>query len=112
MIASRLMIPHFPIRRSQTVYSRLGNVEKGYQYFLENARVDLDNTHGNTKDGIHTASMGGTFLTIIEGFCHLSFDGNGPKVEPHLPKEIEEISFNTIYYRERICLFKSEFWQI
>lgn len=95
-----------------TVYSRLGNVEKGYQYFLENARVDLDNTHGNTKDGIHTASMGGTFLTIIEGFCHLSFDGNGPKVEPHLPKEIEEISFNTIYYRERICLFKSEFWQI
>lgn len=73
------------------VYSRLGELEKGYRYFLENARMDLDNLHHNTKDGIHTASMGGTFLSIVYGFCNLTIKDNSLQIEPHLPKEIREI---------------------
>lgn len=87
-----------------TVYSRLGNSAKGYQYFLENARVDLDNSHQNTKDGIHTASMGGTFLTIVYGFCNLSFTESGPVLEPHLPTEIEAIRFTTTFRGEKYAI--------
>jgi len=40
--------------------SKVGYTDKAYEYFTETARLDLDNTHGNTRDGLHLANMGGT----------------------------------------------------
>lgn len=79
-----------------TVYARLGNTEKAFKYFLENARCDLDNLHKNTKDGLHTAAMGGTYINLIYGFCNLKKHG-GVSVSPNLPKEIRAIRFKTQY---------------
>lgn len=95
-----------------TVYSRLGQVEKGYEYFLKNARTDLDNSHKNTKDGIHTASMGGTFMTIVYGFCNLKIVDGELTIAPNLPKEIEEIDFYTYYKNEKYRVYAShqEYW--
>lgn len=95
-----------------TVYSRLGQVEKGYEYFIKNARTDLDNSHKNTKDGIHTASMGGTFMTIVYGFCNLRVVDEKLTITPNLPKEIEEIDFYTYFKNEkyRIYVNHHEYW--
>lgn len=95
-----------------TVYSRLGQVEKGYEYFIKNARTDLDNSHKNTKDGIHTASMGGTFMTIVYGFCNLQIVDDQLTISPNLPKEIEEIDFYTYYKNEKYRVYAShqEHW--
>ncbi|WP_251867328.1 glycoside hydrolase family 65 protein [Enterococcus malodoratus] len=90
-----------------TVYSRLGQVEKGYEYFIKNARTDLDNSHKNTKDGIHTASMGGTFMTIVYGFCNLQVVDNQLTIDPHLPKEIEEIEFYTYFKNQKYRIYAS-----
>ncbi|MFH0071010.1 glycoside hydrolase family 65 protein, partial [Peribacillus sp. NPDC056705] len=49
--------------------SKIGNTDKAYEYFIETARLDLDNTHGNTKDGLHMANMGGTWMSIVYGFA-------------------------------------------
>nr|WP_326025082.1 hypothetical protein [Virgibacillus pantothenticus] len=54
--------------------SKLGYKEKAYDYFIETARLDLDNTHGNTKDGLHMANMGGTWLAIVYG-CRSAGEG-------------------------------------
>lgn len=40
------------------VASRLGLKEKAYDYFGDSAKLDLFDTHHNTRDGIHTANMG------------------------------------------------------
>jgi len=82
------------------VYNRVGNLEKSYQYFMENARCDLDNLHGNTKDGLHTASMGGTLMSILYGFCDLRFkaDGSGFSLNPKLPKQIRRIKLSFVYH--------------
>lgn len=95
-----------------TVYSRLGQVEKGYEYFLKNARTDLDNSHKNTKDGIHTASMGGTFMTIVYGFCNLQVINDELVIDPHLPAEIEEIDFYTYYKNKKYRIYANhhEHW--
>lgn len=90
-----------------TVYSRLGQVEKGYEHFTKNARTDLDNSHKNTKDGIHTASMGGTFMTIVYGFCNLQVVDNQLTIDPHLPKEIEEIEFYTYFKNQKYRIYAS-----
>ena len=95
-----------------TVYSRLGQVEKGYEYFIKNARTDLDNSHKNTKDGIHTASMGGTFMSIIYGFCNLQVVEDRLTIDPHLPAEIDEIDFYTYFKNQKYRVYVShqEHW--
>ena len=82
------------------VYNRVGNLDKSYQYFMENARCDLDNLHGNTKDGLHTASMGGTMMSILYGFCDLRFEKDGFTLNPKLPKQIRRIKFSMVYKDE------------
>jgi alpha,alpha-trehalose phosphorylase len=79
------------------VYNRVGNLDKSYQYFMENARCDLDNLHGNTKDGLHTASMGGTMMCILYGFCDLRFEEDGFTLNPKLPKQIQKIKLKIVY---------------
>jgi len=89
------------------VYNRVGNLDKSYQYFMENARCDLDNLHGNTKDGLHTASMGGTMMSILYGFCDLRFEEDGFTLNPKLPKQIQTIKLQVVYkgetYRITVC---------
>ncbi|MCL2618609.1 MAG: hypothetical protein FWD98_06100 [Defluviitaleaceae bacterium] len=83
-----------------TVYSRLGNTAKSFEYFLKNARCDLDNLHKNTKDGLHIAAMGGTIANVQHGFCGLRVDGDGFSLNPHLPAEIVSVKFSIHYNGE------------
>ncbi|MCL2199227.1 MAG: family 65 glycosyl hydrolase [Defluviitaleaceae bacterium] len=73
------------------MFTRIGDVDKGYDYFLKNARLDLDNLHKNTKDGLHLAGMGGTILTLLYGFCGLRITDEGFTLNPCLPKQIRSI---------------------
>jgi alpha,alpha-trehalose phosphorylase len=77
--------------------SKLGYEEKAYNYFIETARMDLDNTHGNTKDGLHMANMGGTWMAIIFGFGGLRMKEDGLHLRPLLPKQWEGYSFPLQY---------------
>ncbi len=79
-----------------TVYAKLKH-EKAYEFFLKNARLDLDNLHHNTRDGIHTASMGGTYQTIVEGFANMHLVNDELCFTNNLPKEISRIEFCTYY---------------
>ena len=68
------------------VAAKLGMVEKAYEYFGESAKLDLFNTHKNTKDGIHTANMGGTYMAVVYGFGGLRTKESGLYLAPVLPK--------------------------
>lgn len=77
--------------------ARVGYLDKAYDYFIETARLDLDNTHGNTKDGLHMANMGGTWLSIVAGFAGLRIKETGIYFRPQLPSEWEGYSFRMQY---------------
>lgn len=83
--------------------AKTGYPDKAYSYFLESARLDLDDTHGNTKDGIHTANMGGTYLSIVFGFAGLRIKDDFIYFRPILPEEWKGYSFR-INYRGSIIL--------
>ena len=51
--------------------SRLGLKDKAYYYFGDSAKMDLLNTHKNSKDGIHAANMGGSYMAIVNGFARV-----------------------------------------
>ncbi|MBU5347698.1 glycoside hydrolase family 65 protein [Paenibacillus lautus] len=81
--------------------SKIGNMDKAYEYFIETARLDLDNTHGNTKDGLHMANMGGTWMSIVYGFAGMRLKESGLSLSPAIPKEWEKYAFR-LNFRGRL----------
>lgn len=78
--------------------TRLQKWEKAYEYFLETARLDLDDTHDNTRDGIHTANMGGAYLCVVTGFAGLRIRRDGLHFRITLPERWQGYSFRLQYY--------------
>lgn len=81
--------------------SKIGYVDKAYDYFMDTARLDLDNIQGNTKDGLHMANMGGTWLAIVFGFAGLRIKENGLHFSPICPMQWKKVSFN-LRFRESL----------
>jgi alpha,alpha-trehalose phosphorylase len=67
------------------VAAEVGHADKAYDYFMETARLDLDDTHGNTRHGVHTAAMAGTWMGLVQGFGGLRLHGGRPSFAPRLP---------------------------
>jgi trehalose/maltose hydrolase-like predicted phosphorylase len=58
------------------VAAEIGYLQKAYEYFMQTARMDLDDVNHNVKDGIHTAAMAGAWLSIVNGFAGMrEYDG-------------------------------------
>jgi alpha,alpha-trehalose phosphorylase len=75
------------------VASAVGYAELALRYFKDACAIDLLDTHGNTADGIHIASCGGTWLALVAGFGGLrDFDGE-LRFHPRLPSEWERLRF-------------------
>lgn len=79
------------------VACKLGLADKAYEYFGNSAKLDLFNTHHNTKDGIHTANMGGNYMAIVYGFAGLRMKETGLYLNPILPKQWSGYQFKICY---------------
>lgn len=84
------------------VASKLGLKDKAYDYFGDSAKLDLFNTHRNTKDGIHTANMGGSYMAIVYGFADLRIKERGISFAPTLPSQWEGYRFKIQYENSHI----------
>ncbi|MYL54543.1 family 65 glycosyl hydrolase [Pontibacillus yanchengensis] len=82
--------------------AKLGEMDKAYNYFIETARLDLDNTHGNTKDGLHMANMGGTWMSIVFGFAGLRIKEDGLHLNPKMPSDWNRYAFHIQYRNQPI----------
>ncbi len=73
--------------------AQIGYDDLAVDYFRQALFVDLANTHGNTSDGVHIASAGGVWGTIVFGFAGLFDSGVSLRFHPRLPMDWESISF-------------------
>ena len=78
--------------------ARLGMTDTAETLFRDTVDLDLTDTHGNTRDGLHTANMGGAYLCMLRGFAGLTLDENGLALAPTLPSGWEGYAF-TLRYR-------------
>jgi len=62
-------------------------------HFTHALFIDLDDTHGNTVDGVHIASAGGVWSSLVSGFAGLRDQGDVPFFDPRLPAGWESLSF-------------------
>ncbi len=79
------------------VAAKLGLVNKAYAYLGDSAKLDLFDTHHNTKDGIHTANMGGTYMAVVYGFGGLRLKENGICFNPCIPGGWKSYTFSVRY---------------
>ena len=75
------------------IAAEIGDHEKAYRYFMETARLDLDDTHHNTKHGIHTAAMAGTWMCISYGFGGMRIINGQLHFSPTLPRQWQHYQF-------------------
>jgi alpha,alpha-trehalose phosphorylase len=83
---------------------KIGYKDEAYRYFMDTVRLDLDNTHNNTKDGLHMANMGGSFMGIVYGFAGLRIKESGISFSPIICDEWEGYQFNIQYHSRTIYI--------
>ncbi|MDF2178493.1 glycosyl hydrolase family 65 protein [Aliiglaciecola sp. CAU 1673] len=75
-------------------FAETGDYEKAYEFFKDSVRMDLDNLHGNTEYGIHTACMAGSWMSIVNGFAGLRIRADKLVFNPSLPAHWRGFGFN------------------
>ncbi len=71
----------------------VGDSTRALQYFYRSALVDLANNQGNTAEGVHIASAGGTWQILVCGFGGFRVRHQQMTFNPWLPDEWQEIRF-------------------
>ncbi|MET0816842.1 MAG: glycosyl hydrolase family 65 protein, partial [Solirubrobacteraceae bacterium] len=84
------------------VASAVGYDDKALDYFLGALTVDLLDTHGNTADGIHIASCGGTWLALVAGFGGLRDTDGLLRLSPRLPGDWDRLRFRIAVRGQRV----------
>ena len=75
------------------VAAEVGYLDLAYEYFRETALVDLMDLAGNTKDGIHLASMAATWLVAVAGFGGMRDYDETLRFNPRVPNKIKRLCF-------------------
>jgi alpha,alpha-trehalose phosphorylase len=83
--------------------AEVGYSREALEHFTNAVFIDLDDTHGNTIDGVHIASTGGVWSSLVCGFAGLRDQGPLPYFDPRLPADWEGLTFH-LKIRGRLLL--------
>jgi alpha,alpha-trehalose phosphorylase len=72
-------------------------MQLAYDYFGEAALVDLSDLARNARDGLHMASLAGTWLAVTAGFGGFRDHGGQLTFAPRLPPALSRISFKITF---------------
>jgi alpha,alpha-trehalose phosphorylase len=75
------------------VAAEVGHLDLAYDYFGEAALMDLDDLEHNTRDGLHIASLAGSWIAAVMGFGGLRDHGGELSFAPRLPQRITHLTF-------------------
>ncbi len=84
------------------IAAKIGDTDRAYKFYLQTARLDLDDYNNDTLDGCHTTSMAGTWLSVVQGFGGLRIRDNKVVLNPFLPKEWKAYSFHMVFRNTRM----------
>ena len=75
------------------IAAEVGHLDLAYDYFAEAALMDLGDLEHNTADGIHIASVAGTWIAAVAGFGGLRDSGGDLRFAPRLPGPLTRLRF-------------------
>lgn len=74
-----------------------GYKELGSDYIRQTALMDIDDLHRNTKDGLHTAAMAGSWMALIYGLGGFRMYDAIPSFRPQLPERLKRLQFHLTF---------------
>jgi alpha,alpha-trehalose phosphorylase len=75
------------------VAAETGHLELAYDYLGEAALMDLGDLEHNTRDGLHIASLAGTWLALVAGFGGFRDHDGELTFAPRLPPALSRLAF-------------------
>jgi alpha,alpha-trehalose phosphorylase len=84
------------------VAAEVGHLGLAYDYFGEAALIDLDNLEHNTNDGVHIASLAGTWIAAVAGFGGMRDHDGTLSFAPQLPDRLNRIAFGLCFLGRRL----------
>ena len=84
--------------------AQVGHLELAHDYTYEAATIDLLDLHHNTRDGVHIASLAGTWIALVVGFGGLRARDEGPGFDPQLPEGLTRLSFRLQWRGQHIAV--------
>jgi alpha,alpha-trehalose phosphorylase len=79
------------------IAAETGHLDLAYDYWGEAALMDLDDLEHNTGDGLHIASLAGSWLVAVAGFGGLRDTGGELSFSPKLPGALRSLTFNLLF---------------
>ena len=84
------------------IAAEVGHLELAYDYFAEAALIDLDNLEHNTRDGLHIASLAGTWIVAVAGFGGMRDHDGALSFAPRLPERLTRLAFGMCFRERRL----------
>jgi alpha,alpha-trehalose phosphorylase len=78
------------------IAGEVGQLDLAFDYLGEAALMDLDDLEHNTRDGVHIASLAGTYVALIGGFAGLRVAAGRVRFAPRLPDGITRLAFTVL----------------
>ncbi|MEU9592732.1 glycoside hydrolase family 65 protein [Streptomyces sp. NPDC048219] len=75
------------------VAAQTGHLRLAYDYAAEAALMDLADLEHNTRDGLHIASLAGTWMALVAGFGGTRREGDSLRFSPRLPEKFRRLAF-------------------
>ncbi len=73
--------------------ARVGHLDLAHDYLHEAALVDLRDLQGNARDGLHLASLAGSWGALVYGFGGMAVSGEQLTLDPQLPDGMTRLAF-------------------
>ena len=78
------------------IAAEVGHIELALAYARETALIDLDDVEHNVRDGLHLASLAGTWTALVGGFGGLRDHAETLAFTPRLPEGLARLSFTVV----------------
>jgi alpha,alpha-trehalose phosphorylase len=82
--------------------AEVGHLDLAYDYLGEAALMDLRDLEHNTRDGVHIASLAGTYVALIAGFGGLRHEDGMISFSPRLPDGLARLAFTVLIRGRRL----------
>jgi alpha,alpha-trehalose phosphorylase len=76
------------------IAAQIGHLDLAYDYLTEAAMMDLRDLEHNTRDGLHIASLAGTWTALVAGFGGMRHQGPVVDFAPRLPERLSRLAFS------------------
>ncbi|WP_314175354.1 glycoside hydrolase family 65 protein [Streptomyces winkii] len=73
--------------------AEVGHLRLAYDYLGEAALMDLADLENNTRDGLHIASLAGTWTALVAGFGGMRHSHGTLEFAPKLPERLSRLAF-------------------